>query len=258
MERPRDKESPDSPAGNPRSATGEFASVIASATPQDLVALLRGSRFDEAHLLLLLSRSDLPVTVLDEIGKRREFLKSARVLYALASHPHVSHSLALRLLRNLYVMDLAKLSVTPAVSPPIRVAADEVVIARLPQIPLGQKIALARIASARVLAELLIQGHARIVGIALDNSRLTEASVVNLLSHGKIGAATLPAIWSHPRWTRLPNIRLALLQRDEVPESIASKFLAACSPGELKILFESTRISHALRREISEKLARRD
>jgi hypothetical protein len=232
-----------------------FAHFVASAPPHELASHVRDPRFDEAQALLLLSRSDLPAALLDEIGKRRELLKSTRVCCALAAHPHASHAMALRALRNLYVTDLVKLSLAPAVAIAIRTAAEDMLISRLPQLPLGQKIALARQAPARVLTELLILGQPRFVSIALENPRLTEAAVLKALSKESVGNATLPAITNHSRWPLMPNVRIALLQRPELAASVASKFLSECSAAELRTLSESTRISAELRREILQKLS---
>jgi hypothetical protein len=233
-----------------------FAELIASAPPHELAAHVRDPRFDEAQAFVLLSRPDLPAALLDEIGKRRELLKSTRVCYSLASHPRASHLLALRALRNLQIMDLVKLSLAPAVAPNVHAAAEEAIIARLPQLPLGQRIALARQASARVLTELLVLGHPRFTAIALGNPRLTEAAVVKALAKEKVGDASLTEISSHERWSQLPNIRMALLQRRELSANVALKFLKACSRAELKILAESTKVSSDLRREISRELSR--
>jgi hypothetical protein len=233
-----------------------FAESIASAPAHELASHVRDPRFDEAQALVLLSRADLPTALLDEIGKRRELLKSTRVCYALASHPHASHAMALRGMRNLYVMDLVKLSLAPAVAGAVRTAAEDVLIARLPQLPLGQKIALARQASARVLTELLILGHLRFVNIVLESPRLTEAAVLKALSKADVGDSMVPAISSHPRWPVMPNVRIALLNRPELATNLASKLLSECSAAELRILSESTRISAGLRREIAQKLSR--
>jgi hypothetical protein len=242
---------------NSPSESNSIKDKILSAAPAELTQLLRDARVDETNLILLLSRKDLPETFLDEIGKRRELLKSSRVSFALASHLHASHLLVMRAMRNVYVMDLVKLAVSPAVPAANRTAAENVLIARLPQLPLGQKIALARLAPSRVLAELLAIGQPRFVNIALDNSRLTEASVLKLLAKEDLGAATVPAISIHTRWSRLPNVRIALLQRADLPPKFAEKFVNDCTVAELRVLAESTKLSSALRREISERLSKK-
>ncbi len=234
-----------------------LAHVIASANRNELIGLLRDPRLNESSLLILLSRNDLPEALLDAIATRREWMKSQRVCYALASHPRTSRLVALRAMRNLPVMDLCKLALAPAVASANRAAADDVLISRFPQLALGQKISLARQAGTRVLAEFLIAGEARAVAVALESGRLTEASILKVLSKEKLGDATVSAIARHARWSRLANVRMALLQRPELKAENAAQFLKECSVAELKMLSESRKISPTVRDEIARRLSNR-
>src|SRR5437899_5414405 len=99
-----------------RSATGqELATLLHHPAVDVLFALLDNPALDESHLCLLLERKDLPGEILEEVGKRKPLLKSYRVKRALCFHPRTSHRLTLRLLRELYLMDLVQLTLSPSV-----------------------------------------------------------------------------------------------------------------------------------------------
>src|SRR5262249_9157079 len=144
---------------------------------------------DESQLCLLLERKDLPAEVLEEVGRRKGFLKSYRVKRSLAFHSRTPRLIGLRLLRDLYLMDLVQLTLSPAVNAELKRNAEDQVLARLPHLPLGQKIPLARRGPARVAGALLAEGHTQVLQVALDNPNLTEAQILKALSREKIPTA---------------------------------------------------------------------
>ena len=174
------------PKSNPeveraRSASAEEIPALVYASSEDvLIALLENPRMGESHLRLLLERKDLPGTLLEAIARRKEWLRSYRVKRQLAFHVHAPRLLVMRLARELFLMDLVQLSLLPSVAVEIRRLAEELIIARLPQLPLGQKLTLARRGPARVAGSLLAEGHEQVVRLALDNAFLTEAQLLKV------------------------------------------------------------------------------
>jgi len=251
--KPNDSD-PLQPEAAPDSA---FAAEIAAANPDSLSALLADSRLDETHLHLLLERKDLPGTFLQEVAKRRDLLRSYQIKRSLAFHPHVPRLISLRLVRELYLMDLVKLSQSPLTAGDLQRVAEDQVISRLTQVPLGEKIALARQASARVLGALISEGHARVCGPALNNARLTEAQVLKVLAKEKLTADLLASLGRHPRWSVLPNVRLALLRHPHAPLELAPKLLSQLNLADLQALVKLKTISTAIRRHIEHEISRR-
>ncbi|HLW99086.1 MAG TPA: hypothetical protein VKR82_10595 [Candidatus Acidoferrales bacterium] len=253
MAKPNDS-NPLEPEVAPDSA---FATELSAVSPNSLSALLVDSRLDETHLQLLLERKDLPGTFLQEVAKRRDLLRSYKIKRLLAFHPHVPRLIALRLVRELYLMDLVKLSQSPLTPGDLQRVAEEQVISRLTQVPLGEKIALAKQASARVLGALISEGHARVSAPALNNPRLTEAQVLKVLSKEKLTADLLASLGRHPRWSALPNVRLALLRHPHAPLELAPKLLSHLNLVDLQSLVKLKTISMAIRRHIEHEISRR-
>src|SRR5262249_9781726 len=195
------------------SATGdELTALLHHPASGVLLALLDNPALDETHLCLLLERKDLPGEVLEEVGKRKSLLKSYRVKRALAFHVRTPRLVGLRLLRDLYLMDLIQITLLPSVNAELKRNAEEQVLARLPQLPLGQKITLARRGPARVAGALLAEGHAQILPVVLDNPNLTEAQILRVLAHQKVPPGVTQAVASHRKWAHVYNVRLALVR----------------------------------------------
>src|SRR6202043_577812 len=148
---------------------------------------------------------------------------NCRVKRALAFHPRTPRLANLRLIRELYLMDLVQLTLLPGTSGELKRIAEEQLVARLPQLPLGQKITLARRGTARVAGALLAEGHAQVLSIALDNPSLTEAQVLKALSRETLPVGVVKAVAQHRKWSHTYNVRLALVRH---PSSTLSTILA--------------------------------
>jgi hypothetical protein len=239
------------------STNPSFAERISSANPPALTELLDDSRMDEEKLCLLLSRKDVSANVLEEIARRRKLLHGYPVIRAFAFHPNVPRRIAPRLLRELHLMDLMKLSQATTTPSDLQRSAEEQLIARLPHVALGQKIALARQASARVLAALILEGNAQVVEPAVGNPRLTEAQVLKLLAREKLPVAVIPALCRHRRWTSAPNVVMAMMRYPHTPPEAAQHILPGISSPELRELERLKTISPRTRRQIERELAQR-
>jgi hypothetical protein len=207
-----------------RKATGEeLALLLHHHSPEVLLALLENPALDETQLCLLLDRKDLPAEILEEVARRKPLLKNYRVRRALAFHPRTPRLASLRLIRELYLMDLVQLTLLPGISVELKRNAEEQLVARLPQLPLGQKITLARRGTARVAGALLAEGHAQVLSVVLDNGSLTEAQVLKALSRERLPAGVVRAVAQHRKWSHIYNVRLALVRH---PSSTLSTILA--------------------------------
>jgi hypothetical protein len=243
-----------------RSQAANAISLTEELNPSDSDALIKEltqSTLDESQLLHLLERKDLSSSVLEEIGRHRDWLRSYRVRRALAFHVHVPRTLAIRLLRELHLVDLVKLSLAPVAVADLRRLAEDQILSRLGQVTLGEKIALAKRSSGRILAALIAEGNTRLFEPALRNARLTESQILKLLANDRLPERVVVSIASHPRWEALPNVRLALLRHPQIPLEMAVEALAHLTISDLNVLMGVKTISAKLRKAIEKEIWRR-
>jgi hypothetical protein len=241
-----------------RVASGdELNALIYHAAPSVLLALLDNPAFDETKLTLLLSRKDLPAEILEEIGRRKALLKSYAVKKSLLLHPRTPRLIGLRLLKELYLMDLVQFTLSPAVSVELKRYAEEQIVARLPQMPLGQKITLARRGPSRVAGALVADGHAQVMPVALENPYLTEAQVLKALAREKVPVVVIQALTNHRKWSQSYNVRLAIVRNASTPISIVLGFLPHLTVNDLRVLAEPGIVAENLRKYLLAEVRRR-
>jgi len=235
-------------AGAARSAAVEaIAGLLESGGEDVLRSLFENPAFDETHLCLLLQRKDLPGLLLEEICKRKSWLAVYRVRLALAAHPHTPRLIAMRLLRELHLMDLVRIGLLPASPMELRRLADERVLAQLPQLPMGQKLALARRGSARIAAGLIAHGPEQVARVALDNSFLTEAQLLKTLAKPSLSTRILAVVANHEKWRKVIHIRVALLRHPQVPLERVPALAAGLPRRAVEDLLDLTRLPESVR-----------
>ena len=222
-----------------------------------LLAVLDNPALDETQLCILLERKNLACEILEEIARRKPLLKAYRVKRGLAFHPRTPRLVSLRLLRDLYLMDLVQLTLSPSVPTELKLHAEEHLIARLPQLPLGQKITLARRGPARLGGALLAEGHAQLVSIVLDNPYLTEAQVLKALSREKLPPAVVQTLAHHRKWSLCYNVRLALVRNPASPLSAVLAFLPELTVSDLRELASPGIVPESLRKYLQAEVQRR-
>jgi hypothetical protein len=241
-----------------RTATGEeLASLLHHHSSDVLLSLLDNPALDETQLCLLLGRQDIPAEILEEVARRKPLLKNYRVKRALAFHPRTPRLVNLRLVRELYLMDLVQLTLLPGTSTELKRIAEEQLVARLPQLPLGQKITLARRGTARVAGALLAEGHTQVLPIALDNPGLTEAQVLKALSRENLPIGVVKAVAQHRKWSHTYNVRLALVRHRGSTLSTILAYLPELTVSDLRELAAPGIVSENLRKYLLAEIQQR-
>jgi hypothetical protein len=148
------------------------------------------------------------------------------------------------LVRQFYTFDLMKVALSPSVPADVKVAADDVLISRLKTVTIGERLTLARRASGRVAAALLLDvekmdgkivdgniGDAetvaretRVLQAALENPRLTAALVISSVLRPAASAALVHAVARHAKWSPRREVRAALLRTEHLSLARALEF----------------------------------
>jgi hypothetical protein len=235
----------------------ELAALLHHSSPDVLRALLDNRALEEAQLCRLLERKDLPGEFLEEVARRKVLLKSYRVKRAIAFHPHAPRLVSMRLLRDLYLMDLVQMALLPGVSAELKRQAEEQLLARMPQIALGQKVTLARRGPGRVAGALLAEGHPHVLAVVLDNPNLNEGHVLKVLAREKLPEAVVQAVAHHRKWSISYNVRIALVRNPASPLGVVLSFLPHLTLSDLRELAAPGLLAESLRKYLQAEVARR-
>lgn len=241
-----------------RSAPSEqLNSLIHESDESILLALLGNPLLEEPHITQMIERLDLPASVLAAVAAEGKWTSSEGVRLRLASHPRTPRRVAMALLRQLFLFNLVRLSLLPSAPAEVRRLAEELMVTRVPQLPVGQKLTLARRGPSRVVGALLAEGHPQAVKLALGNTFLTESQILKVLAKTSVPERVVIAIAQHPKWSVQYNVRVALIRNPRTPAPIALEFLPNLTLRDLQDLAVIEELAPHVRGNIQKELARR-
>jgi hypothetical protein len=222
-----------------------------------LIAFARNPNLQECDLLRLLQRKDLPAEVLREVAVHPEAKRNYAVKLALVQHPHTPRLISLSITKFLYLFDLVRVSHAPAVPTEIKMLAEETILKGIAARPRGEKISLARRATGRVAAALLVTEDRELVRAALDNPFLTEANLIRVLALENLPAAVVELIATHQKWSTRYHLRLALVRNPLTPLVRVLAFLPDLALTDLRTICLDRRMPEHVRRYVLNHCAER-
>lgn len=119
---------------------------------------------------------------------------------------------------------------------------------------LGERKSLARSWDRTVLERLLGDPNPDVVGLLLDNPRLTESDVLRISSARRASGAVLRQILGHKRWKVRPRIRLSLLRNPKLPEATALRLVGLVDRATLRELRNDPLLPQSVRDAIARRL----
>jgi hypothetical protein len=210
----------------------------------ELLALVRESlhRFTERDALEVIRNPHASADVIEELLTSRTLLAFRAVRRAIALHPASPRHAALHCLEDLSwrdLMDVSRETRTPA---PVRQAANQKLIGRLPQLSLGEKVSIARLSDRNLIPRLLKETPDAVFVALLRNSRLLPEDLIAWMSQGLATSPHLLLLARDPAWMLDPAVRGALLRNDRTPRAAALGVLSSGSRLEWRALMEDPKV----------------
>jgi hypothetical protein len=241
------RERADSAAVAPRHRLAPFFRETAK---EVLIALAGNPNLAEGDLLKLLERKDLPREAIQQIAVHRAGARSYSLKLGIVRHPKAPRLVSLPLLKFLYLFDLVRVSQTPGVPADVKMAAEETILRKLEAVPRGEKITLARRASGRVAAELLVSEDPELIRAALENPYLSEAHLQQTLSREDLPRIVVESLAVNGKWSCRYFLRLALIRNPLTPLLRVLEFLPDLAVTDLRDICQDRRMPEQVRKYV--------
>jgi hypothetical protein len=193
---------------------------------------------EDAVLVSLLRRA-VPVRLLEVVGTAKPWSERATVVAQVVLHPRCPRGLSLRLLPQLFWRQLADVAATPHVPAAVRVRAEASLQDQLRDLRLGERVALARVATPPLLQRLLAEGEPKVLQALLHNPRLKEDDLLAALRKADVSLALVEAVVSSSRWSGRYFVRLALAMQPRTPLGVAMLQLSSLVKRDLRRVVET-------------------
>jgi len=247
---------PESSAARPASqkatlpADAALDKLIHDPDPQILIAVAADARLTEDLALALLERRDLPPQALEQVMRNSAVAKLRKVRLAVITHPHTPRHVSVPNIRHLYIFELMQIALMPSLAADLKRAAEEALLSRLATISSGERFTLAKRASGRVAAALLLDKEERILQAALLNPQMTEMWIVKALRAGTGTELLAPAVCKHAKWVHRLEIKAGLLGNRHTPFAFAVQIAGELPVRILRDILRSVQLAPQVKKYV--------
>jgi len=202
---------------------------LPEAPSEYLEGALDNPQLGTEELALLLRNRATTVEIVTRVGGNRAWMRPRGIKVALVANPRAPQVLARRFLPHLFWHDLADLASNLRVSPVVRREAEKLVRTRLPELSVGERVALARRGSRGIVEMLRDETEAPVLQALAGNPRATEADVALILTRAELPARFLSWLADRSSWSSRRVVRLALVRHPRTPPSSALRLIPSLS-----------------------------
>lgn len=239
------------------SSRQDIRSRLGRANSRQLLELLNehARTLSAGELRRVLRNPFVTAEVIDALLECREVATSYELRNAIARHRRTPESTALRFVSGLFWRDLLDISLDMRISPAVRRVAEKYLLRRLSRLTVGEKITLSRRAAGSVLEGLLKDPSLSVIRALLGNPRLTEPTLLLLVSDDKAAPRVLDLVAGDPRWAARYDVRLALCRNPSSPFRVIFELLPGLQRRDLMAVAEQEAHSSVVRHRARELLA---
>jgi len=180
-----------------------------------------------------LLRRAVPVRLLEYLARTPPWPDRTRVMAAVVLNPKTPQRLSLPLIQALPWRSLADVAMSARVPNAVRLRAESVQKDRLPELRLGERITLGKLATPAVLMPLLADKDGRVLESCLQNPRLREGDLLAAIRRPEVSVELLQAVGASPRWTDNYPVRLALSLERRTPLGVVLSQLSSLTRKDL-------------------------
>lgn len=230
---------------------------FSSMGPDQLLIEAEKESLDDAEAAEILRNPHCSPAIAGLVADHKALLGSDRVRMLICSVRGMPTPRVADLVATLPWVVLLQLAQDPKTPPMVRRMAERRLLVKLPKLALGERIGLARRAHRGLYGPLFSTGESQVVVALLENPRLTEGDVVDLLNSNNVSPAVFSSVLRSPRWAPRREIRIAMARNQSTPLPVALSAVAELSPGELRGLAEDPRLPDGVRNGVMSLLKKR-
>jgi len=231
--------------------------MLRDSSDKVVMALLANRNITEDMLVVLARRRDLGSDVLGMIAGMKAAVKEYRLTSVLVNNPKTPRRAALGLIRRLRLRDMAFVTQNKALPTELRQAAEGVLKDKLPSVPLGVKVGLARQVSDELLKTLLLEDEPMQMKACFENPRMKEAVVIWALNHDRVPPGVVEFIAGHPKWSAYYAVRFALVRNRHTGLEKSLAFAAGLKSMDQRFLYNDPSVPAAVKAHIQLELERK-
>lgn len=236
----------------------ELWALVRDPDPQVVSQATLNRNLTEEMAVFIAKRKIVPAETLEFLAADARFKGSYMLKVAICKNHRTPQKVTLSILKFIRLFDLSDITRDQHININIRQKVESMIGERIPAMPRGNKMALAKRASTNVLLALMERGDESVISVCLDSPLLTEAYLYKLINNPQTKPAVIKMLATHPKWSLSYFIRFALTRNFYTPMSCVAKFIAQMKTTDLKELYCDPKLPSSTKPFIFQELGERD
>ena len=201
---------------------------------------------DDIVLLGLLRRA-VPIRFLEHVATTPPWSDRPRNLAGVVLNPRTPPPLALRVVPGLFWRDLAEVAKSPRLPAALRNRAEAILVEKVPDLRVGERVTLGKMATLPVLRLLLPDPDRKVSEAVLINPRLREEDLLMVIRRNTVPVALLEEAAASPRWSERYAVRRELVLQPRTPLAIALGQISSLIEGDLRRIADTEELPPLVR-----------
>lgn len=181
-----------------------------------------------------------------------------RIKLAIAKNPKCPQRVALSLIKYLRIFDLADITRDKRIPSMFRQKVELVISEKMPTLPSGVKVALAKRACVDLVLKLMEEGDQKVIDSCLESPILTEDYLRKFIQKPRTKQFVVRSIAGHPKWSLRYPIKYALVRNFYTPMEDIERFVGELKTSDLQDLFQDPKVTASTKPFIHAELKKRD
>jgi hypothetical protein len=222
--------------------------VINSANPANLEACLENPHLTDAHVIGLLRNSFITQEIVRKISANRQWIMKYNIKAALVHCSKTPYNLSIEYVYFLFWRDLLNVAKDLRIDPRIRVSAERLIIEKMEELSVGERISLSRMATPAIIKILIREKEHKVISELLVNPKIIEDDVVRIINATR-DISILADIAKNQKWSFRYNVKKALISNSMTPLTVAINLLKTLLKRDLLAISKHPGLSSLLRKE---------
>lgn len=221
------------------------------------LALERNTLFDHRWVAYFLKRKRfIAAEKVREIYRSRTLRSSYVVNKALVHCKFTPPGIAANILPLLRWVDLLLALREPYLHGSLRPRIERQIMERFPQMPLGERITLAKQAPRGLIRQIRLSPDRRVIRALMKNYFFTYEDAVFLANYPKIKSDILSELAMSGKWMHHKQLRLDLLANPRLPMSAIQALMRGFTPHDIHQLLKKPGIRPVIRNKLKQMMAK--
>lgn len=216
--------------------------------------IIRRGKITEEEAKEIASMKEAPSELLGLIAKLSDLADMHAIRHSLVFNPKTPVAVSKSLIAYLDKSELVKIIGNFNVPYSLKNIVLEYLKHRLPEIPAGEKISLARKAPRKILQLILYDDDEMVFEASLWNPKLIETDLLVYLQKKTDNSALLSLIAGHPKWKNRYPVKKALVRNPATPFSISADIIPKLLLQDLRVIKSAPRLNEKVYELIEESI----